>query len=348
MDVFVHGGKHLDAAVRQQTPHNILMTAALRLAARLLTDLYEQQAEPGLPLRAQPLADRLGMSRSPVNAALAVLHARGLIVHAPGKGYMAGPLFSRDAALAWHSGTDPDAHLCALLDQLDPSGASRHPSLTDLCHAIADDRRAGLLPATFSEAQLQSRYRLTRGRLAILLGQLAHDGWADRLPGQGWTFSPLLTSPGALLQASRSRMLLEPAALKEPGYRLAPDALARCREAERRIVGFPAGERRIVGFTAAGLHARGVRFHQTLAAASNNRFLIDALNRIHRLRTALPHGAIQDPARVRQQAEEHLAILDAVARGRGKHAATLMHRHLRAAHDDLEQTLALNRPRQPA
>ena len=358
------------------------MTAALRLAARLLTDLHARQAEPGLPLRAQQLADQWGVSRSPVNAALAVLHARGLILHAPGKGYTAGPLFSQDAARALRSGfeggcnghgdgdadgngdndaapdrpsrhaadhdrpggrlagiaSDTHAHLCALLDRLDPSGISRPPSLTDLCHAIADDRRAGLLPDTVSEAQLQSRYQLTRGGLAILLGQLAHDGWVDRHAGQGWIFSPLLTSPDALLQASRSRMVLEIAALKEPGYGLAPDALARCREAERRIE----------GTSATDLHARGVRFHQTLAAGSHNRFLFDALNRIHRLRTALPHAAIQDPARVREQAADHLAILDALARGRTRHAVTLLRRHLRTAHDDLEQALALNRLRQPA
>lgn len=312
------------------------MTAALRLAARLLTDLHERQAEPGLPLPARQLAEQWGVSRSPVNAALALLHARGLISHACGKGYTVGPIFARDPASS--TARDAEAHLSHLLSRLDPSGVGTPPSLTDLCHAIADDRRAGLLPDTFTEAQLQSRYQLSRGRLAVLLGQLAHDGWADRQAGQGWTFSPLLTSPDALLQASRSRMVLEPAALKEPGYCLAPDALARCREAERRIL----------GGTATSLHARGVRFHQTLAAGSNNRFLVDALNRIHRLRTALPHGAIQDPARVHEQAGEHLAILDAVARGRTRHAATLLHRHLRAAHADLEQALALNRLRKPA
>jgi DNA-binding GntR family transcriptional regulator len=309
------------------------MTAALRLAARILTDLHDRRAEPGRPLRAQALADQWGLSRSPVNSALALLHARGLIVHAPGQGYAVGRPFMR------HPGVGADAHLSALLHQLDPSGAGTPPSLTDLCRAIADDRRAGVLPDTFSETQLQSRYGLTRGRLAALLGLLQHDGWADRNAGQGWTFSPLLTSPDTLLQASRSRMLLEPAALKEPGYRLAPDALARCREAEQGIVDRHA--------SAHDLHERGVRFHQTLAAASGNRFLIGALDRIHRLRTALPHGAIQDPERTRQQAAEHLAILDAIERGRLKHAAVLLHRHLRAAHDALEHSVALTAVQKP-
>jgi DNA-binding GntR family transcriptional regulator len=329
------------------------MTAALALAARILTDLHDRRAEPGRPLRTQALADQWGLSRSPVNSALALLHARGLIVHAPGQGYAVGRPFMR------HQGVDPDAHLSALLYQLDPSGAGTPPSLTDLCRAIADDRRAGVLPGTFSEAQLQSRYGLTRGRLAALLGLLQHDGWADRNAGQGWTFSSLLTSPDTLLQASRSRMLLEPAALKEPGYRLAADALARCREAEQRIVerheAAPSTRMDPMPRTspdrhlpsAQDLHERGVRFHHTLAAASRNRFLIDALNRIHRLRTALPHGAIQDPGRTRQQAAEHLAILDAIERGRLKNAATLLHRHLRAVHDALEHSLALTAVHKP-
>jgi DNA-binding GntR family transcriptional regulator len=337
MDVFVHGASCQVAALRRTMPR---MTAALQLAAHILSDLHARNAGPGRPLRAQSLAGQWGLSRSPVHRALALLHARGLVEHTPGKGYRTGPDFLRPPGIA--QGT----HLSALLQRLDPTQTGCPPSLTDLCRAIADDRRAGILADTFSEAQLQSRYGLTRSRLAMLLGLLEHDGWADRHAGTGWTFSPLLTSPDTLLQASRSRMLLEPAALKEPGYHLAPELLARCRKAEQRVVGINihAGHPRP---SASDLHARGVQFHQTLAAASRNRFLTDALNRIHRLRTVLPHGAIQDLERTRQQAAEHLAILDAIARGRLNHAAALLHRHLRAAHDHLEESLVLTRFQTP-
>ena len=324
------------------------MTAALRLAILILNELHAQGAGPGCPLRAQSLADRWSVSRSPVNRALALLHARGLVDHTAGKGYTTGPGFLRPAGVA------TGAHLSALLQHLDPSQTGCPRSLADLCRTIADDRLAGDLPDTFSEAMLQARYGLTRSRLATLLGLLEHDGWANRHAGYGWTFSPLLTSPDTLLQASRSRMLLEPAALKEPGYHLAPAEIARCRKAEQRVLdednvdacaSSAQPPARAPRASASDLHARGVQFHQTLAAASRNRFLMDALDRIHRLRTVLPHGAIQDPARTRQQAAEHLAILDALARGRVKNAAALLHRHLRGAHDQLEESLALTQVR---
>jgi len=254
--------------------------AALLLASRLLRILHADQVAPGTSLPVQPLADRLGMSRSPVNAALALLHARGLLTHAAGRGYRVGP-----AVAAFH--------LAELLAQL---GAPEPLTIDDICRHIADDRHRHRLPSSFTEAALQTRYGLTRSQLADVLTRMANDGWADRNAGQGWTFSSVLTAPETLLQASRMRLLLEPAALVEPGYALDPEVATRCRAAEWQALDHTrdlSGEQ---------LHQRGVSFHVAIANGSRNRFLVDSLVRIHRTRSALPHGAVQDAGRVQEHA----------------------------------------------
>lgn len=320
------------------------MSAALLLASRLLRILHADQVAPGTSLPVQPLANRLGMSRSPVNAALALLHARGLLTHTAGKGYRVGPAFAAVSATPAsaipedqgharpaHAYAQAD-HLTELLDQL---GAPEPLTIDDICRHIADDRHRHRLPASFTEAALQTRYGLTRGQLADVLTRLENDGWADRNAGQGWTFSSVLTAPETLLQASRIRLLLEPAALVEPGYALDPDVAARCRAAEWQALDHTrdlSGEQ---------LHQRGVSFHVAIASGSRNRFLVDALVRIHRTRSALPHGAVQDAGRVQEHAAAHLAVLDALERGRYTAAAKLLRRHLRSTHEHLVEALIL-------
>src|SRR4051812_24177104 len=55
--------------------------------ARILELIREEGLTPGSHLPAQMLADRLRISRSPVNQALGVLHEKGLLHREPNRGY---------------------------------------------------------------------------------------------------------------------------------------------------------------------------------------------------------------------------------------------------------------------
>ncbi len=90
-------------------------------------------------------------------------------------------------------------------------------------------------------------------------------------------------------------------------------------------------------------HAADVRFHEKLAAASNNRlllFLIEALSGPlceSRLRSFAGHQARGRGAE--DVIEQHVAILDAVRRRNAKAAAAAMRYHLQQTERDLRALL---------
>ena len=97
----------------------------------------------------------------------------------------------------------------------------------------------------------------------------------------------MLTTPDSLLQSYRLRLALEPAALLEPGYRLDPKVLERCRAAEMHLLNGG-----IETDTADQLHDRGVRFHESLVEASGNPFFVDKIRRVNRVRRVLSYRSM--------------------------------------------------------
>jgi DNA-binding GntR family transcriptional regulator len=278
--------------------------------------LHAEGAPPGTHLRAQALADRLRVSRSPINEALALLEARGLLERVPNRGYflareLGAPLPEQMAAL----GLPPVA---------DSSDA--------LYYRIAEDRLRGELPDEFSEALLRKRYDVTQGALDSVLTRIAGEGWAEKKPGYGWVFSPMLTTPDSLLQSYRMRLALEPAALLEPGYRLEPAVIARCRAAEQHLL-----DGGIETDTPEQLHDRGVRFHESLVEASGNPFFIDTIRRVNRVRRLLSYRSMQDRKRYKQHCKQHLELLRLLEQQRNDEAAVAMREHLSSTLRNLEK-----------
>lgn len=282
------------------------MSLGNALTARILELIQAEGLAAGDHLPAQMLADRLRVSRSPINNALAVLHAEGWLRREPNRGYfVARPV-------------DTPAHLVAgQLRSAEPDDVTR------TYHRIAEDRLQGELADEFSEALLRKRYALTPAQLDTVLARIASEGWAEKKPGYGWVFSPMLTTPDSLLQSYRMRLALEPAALLEPGYRLDPSVLTRCRAAERHLL-----DGGIDTDTAEQLHDRGVRFHEALVEGSGNPFFIDTIRRVNRVRRLLSYRSMQDRRRYRQHCEQHLHLLDLLERGRNADAAAAMREHL--------------------
>jgi DNA-binding GntR family transcriptional regulator len=188
---------------------------------------------------------------------------------------------------------------------------------------MADDHLHGRLPDPASETYLRERYGLSRAQLNGVLSRIPQEGWAERRPGYGWSFSPMLTTPESLEQTYRVRLALEPAALLEPTYRLDPETAARCRAAEMRLL---AGA--IETDSADALHERGVRFHEAIIGASGNPFFLETVRRINSVRRLLSYRSMIDRRRYRQQCEEHLQILDFLEAGKNQEASLALRRHL--------------------
>lgn len=287
------------------------MTSDKPLPAQILEFIQNEGLDVGSHLPAQWLADRLRVSRTPVNDALALLHSHGLLERQKNRGYFLAepPDGSEMAERVARQSVDDDAVAAAYFD-------------------IADDLLRGQLRSEVSEVLLRSRYKLTPAQLKAVLGRIAQEGWVQKKPGYGWEFQTMLTTPESLLQSYRLRLALEPAALLEPGYAIEAAVIERCRAAEQRLL---AGA--IDTDTPDQLHERGVRFHESIIEACGNPFFIDAIRRVNRIRRLISYRSMQDRRRYREHCRQHLRILDLLAARRNAEASTELRHHL-------ERTLA--------
>ncbi|CAB3818653.1 hypothetical protein LMG26684_00464 [Achromobacter mucicolens] len=289
------------------------MSAQTNTVTKILDLIREDRLLEGAHLRAQQIADRLRLSRSPVNDALGILAQHGVVARKPNRGYF----LLRDF----------DATGDAPADITPPSADD---IVTQTYFALADELLRGELPMQCSEALLRTRYALTQAQTQALLARISQEGWAQRRPGYGWEFSSMMTTPDSLLQSYRLRLALEPAALREPGFHIDKSVLARCRAAELHLL-----EGGIATDTADQLHDRGVRFHESLVEASGNPFFIDTIRRVNRVRRLLSYRSMQDRSRYKQHCDQHLAILDLLERERNDEAADALAAHLRSTLDNL-------------
>jgi DNA-binding GntR family transcriptional regulator len=298
------------------------MSLESSIPARIV-ELIQADALPvGSHLPAQRIADRLRVSRSPVNDALALLQGKGLLRREPNRGYFVA------------RAVDRPAHV--VVDEL---RLARPDATLRAYHRIAEDRLQGALPDEFPGSLLRKRYRLTPVEAETVLARIAGEGWAEKKAGYGWRFLPMLTTPDSLLQSYRMRLALEPAALLEPRYRLDPAVLARCRAAEVHLL---AGG--IETDTPEQMHDRGVRFHESLVEASGNAFFIDAVKRVNRVRGLLSHRSMRDRKRYREHAGQHLRILELLEHERNDEASQALREHLSSTLRNVERIRGLLKP----
>ena len=288
-----------------------------------IVELIQGEAWPvGSHLPAQRLADRLRVSRSPINEALQLLYEKGFVQREPNRGYFVAKKI------------DGPAHRT-----LEALGLQDTDIADSLYFRIADDRLRGDLPDEFTEAMLRKRYGAIQSELDAVLARIASEGWAEKKPGYGWVFSAMLTTPDSLLQSYRMRLALEPAALLEPGYRLELSVVERLRGAENHLL-----EGGIESDTPLQLHDRGVRFHEALVEASGNAFFIDTIRRVNRVRRLISYRSMQDRNRYKQHARQHLKLLDLLEAERNQEAAEAMRAHLLATLRNIEKIRGILRP----
>ncbi len=278
------------------------ITSAL---ARQIARFVQSEALPaGARLTERSLAERFRVSRSPIRAALRELEQAGLLaLGASGGFHLADP--ARAEGLA--------------------DGPAADDEDEEVYLAIARDRLAGQIPDRISENELLRRYGITRPRLQSLLHRMSEEGWAERLPGHGWQFLPVLTSLEAYRQSYRFRQAIEPAALLEPGFRLNAPVLERHLEQQRRLV---AGE--VTTISPVRLFVVSSAMHHAIIDCSQNAFFIESLRRVDRLRRLIEYRQSVDREKARLRCAEHVHILELILQGRNPEAAEAMRRHLTA------------------
>lgn len=271
------------------------------LAKQIAEHLRTENPRAGTRLVERKLAAQFRVSRSPIRSALRLLHAQGVLGLAGSGGFIT--IDGRKAPWPYHGGAvtkDEDLYL-----------------------RIAQDRLEGALPERVTENELQRRYDLTRGELARLLRRILSEGWIERLPGHGWRFLPMLTSIETYKDSYRFRLVIEPAAILEPGFVLDRASLEVCRDQQQRLVG---GE--IWSVSSPALFDMNSKLHETIIDCSRNSFFIDGLKRVDRLRRLMEYRQSLDRRYAVVRCREHIALIDLLLEERRQDASEFMRRHL--------------------
>jgi DNA-binding GntR family transcriptional regulator len=293
---------------RRRTPAP-LTRLQQEVADGILRALRADGVAPGTHLTESALAARLRVSRTPVRAALDRLAAEGIVARRPNRG----------VALLVAPPAPPGG---------DPGPGDGADQVEAAMVRVARDRETGALPEEISEAALMRRYGLGRAEVQRVLARFADLGMVARRPGYGWEFVPSVLDDAVREESYRFRLVVEPAALLEPGFALDPGFVADMRQRHQAVLAGPWDAAAAVRF-----FEMNAAFHEGLAAASGNRFLLAAVRRKNQMRRLSNYRWGYGTARVAVSCREHLEILDRLAHGDREVAAALMRRHLAGARD---------------
>jgi len=283
------------------------------LVRDILVWLDRTRPSVGSPIRELPLARSFGVSRTPIRSALLALEKLGYVEFEPRRGFVL---------------VRPAAANGVVDDEMLPRSAHER-----LQQAIIGERAEGVLPPEVSEAELIARYGVSRGIVRRVMMALGDDGLAQRLRGHGWRFSETLDTLKALRESYDFRVVIECAALRQPGFQAKTDEIEALRAAHEDMLKAPGAFDSRAWFTV------NSRFHEAIAAWSGNRFILDAMRRqnaLRRLGEYREYRALR-PENIKRSLRDHLAMLDAIASGDLSWAASLMQRHLEMSARAYEQ-----------
>ena len=283
-----------------------MATALARQLAKSITQaILAGEMAPDTHLSAQKLADKFGVSRTPVREALHLLVEEGFAVQRAKRGFFT---------------STPDT-------ERENRASARHAPFPfeepNAYQQMADDWLADNLPAEVSEQMLRERYGLTKAQVGDILMRAAREGWAEPNRGYKWTLLPVVKTAQAFEQAYRFRIMLEPTALLEPDFNLDRAVLNMLKDEQSRML--DADIERLPGEM---LMEKSAHFHEELARLSGNPFFHQALVRINRMRRLMEYRAKVDRRRLFAQCTEHLQILELVASADMAAASHAMRGHL--------------------
>ena len=205
--------------------------------------------------------------------------------------------------------------------------------------SILRDRSARRLDQTVTASGLMRRYNADRKTVLKALTRLTDENLLDRAPGQSWLFRRAPDDPEAQGESYEFRLLLEPAALLAPGFRLDGARAAALRQGMEALAALPDP-----AFDTREFQRLDIEFHGMIADGSANRFITDALSDHLRLRRLPGIYAGINVFRLKQSLREHLTILDHLESRQYEVAADLLRVHLRLSRSQRPQAASRGAP----
>lgn len=281
--------------------------AANRLTERLANEIRNMIRAGELPpethLSTQKLADRFGVSRSPVREALQSLADAGVVLKHANRGFFVMETPPHVAKPAEDEGMPGDA--------------------PESYYRLAEDWLKNAVPDEVTEQFLRTRYGITKSELMDILNRATNEGWAERKQGYGWRFLPVAKTPEALEQIYRCRIIIEPAGFLEPTFQIDWAALNEQKRIQTMLL---KGD--IERLPAERLMTLNSQFHEEILRMSGNPFLHQVLIRLNRTRKLLEYRSMVRRERLHLQCTEHLEILRLIERGDNIDASHFMRRHI--------------------
>lgn len=275
------------------------------LVSRII-GLLRSRAPDSLPrLREAVLSRELGVSRTPVRAALQHLVREGILRPHPGGGYMPGKI-------------PPTADVATV-----PDGAM------SLYGRILRDIILNEIPETASGKSLERRYDAGRGELLQVLRRLVREGLAEPSAGHGWSF--LRFDADQMCKGYHLRTILEPAIFLDQHFSVPGEVLSRLR-CEQQI----ALETLTPKSSWPELFELDASLHETLARGCGNGLVVDIIRRQNHLRRLAEFFSYSRIERIRSSITEHIDILDALLSGDQRWASELMRQHLKESRRQTE------------
>jgi DNA-binding GntR family transcriptional regulator len=148
----------------------------------------------------------------------------------------------------------------------------------------------------------------------------------ERKPGHGWSFLPVVSPTAGAIESYRFRMIVEPAGLLEPTFKLPEGWSQSIRARHRHFIDQPWSQ-----FSSVAFFEVNAEFHEVLAKASGNSFVHMAVVQQNKLRRFLNYDWVFGHERVEVSVREHLEILDAIEAGERQWAASMLRRHIELA-----------------
>jgi DNA-binding GntR family transcriptional regulator len=273
-----------------------------RLAMQIIELARLENFESGRHVTEQFIADHFRVSRTPARKALHFLEEMGVLRSEKNRGFFLEKTGKalRSTALTSAQSDDETVYL-----------------------QIADDRVQGKIGKTLREADLMRRYSITRASAKAILHRMARENLISPKSGRGWEFEPILDSLDAHNQSYQFRMIIEPAAILDPGFKINKSAFERSRQEQQAML-----DGGILRLSRVQLFEISSRFHEMIVGCASNRFLLDALKRQNQLRRLIEYRASLDRSRFILQCQEHLTLLDVLTHGDRQSAAGFMRNHL--------------------
>ncbi|SDL18076.1 transcriptional regulator, GntR family [Franzmannia pantelleriensis] len=279
------------------------------VARRMLALISEKGIPAGSHLPEVFFAENLKVSRTPIRAALFYLEEQGVVRKEPNRGYF---LVSSDFS--------------SLDDRVGDLIVDRSSPISPLAFKIATDYLKGALEKTISETELANTYDVNRFSIQQALLSMESEGWVSKLMGYGWEFNEFLTSRETYDQCYRYRILIEPAALREPGYRVDRRLFRQLRTLQSDALIMNDYD-----ITERHMFLVGSFFHESIVACARNVFLLEGLQRANRLRKLMEYNVFSRRESSKPESREHLRILDLLEEGKREEAADFLKNHLERA-----------------